>query len=57
MTEQLPQRLQQIIGRLSEGNRSTALALHALIYFRADYETGRAAARLGATITRDAEAN
>ncbi len=31
MTEQLPQRLQQIIGRLSEGNRSTALALHALI--------------------------
>jgi lipopolysaccharide export system ATP-binding protein len=31
VSEQLPQRLQQIIGRLSEGNRSTALALHALI--------------------------
>ena len=33
------------------------LALHALMYFLVDYETGRAAARLGATITRDAEAN
>jgi lipopolysaccharide export system ATP-binding protein len=31
MTEHLPQRLEQIIGRLSQGNRSTALALHALI--------------------------
>ena len=31
MSEQLPQRLEQIIGRLSQGNRSTALALHALI--------------------------
>ena len=33
------------------------LALHALMYFLADYETGRVAARLGATIARDAEAN
>jgi lipopolysaccharide export system ATP-binding protein len=31
MSEHLPQRLEQIIGRLSQGNRSTALALHALI--------------------------
>jgi lipopolysaccharide export system ATP-binding protein len=31
MSDQLPQRLEQIIGRLSQGNRSTALALHALI--------------------------
>jgi lipopolysaccharide export system ATP-binding protein len=31
MNEHLPQRLEQIIGRLSQGNRSTALALHALI--------------------------
>ena len=31
MSEQLPQRLEQIIGRLSQGNRSTALSLHALI--------------------------
>ena len=31
MSEQLPQRLEQIIGRLSQGNRSTALALHALL--------------------------
>jgi lipopolysaccharide export system ATP-binding protein len=31
VSEQLPQRLEQIIGRLSQGNRSTALALHALI--------------------------
>jgi lipopolysaccharide export system ATP-binding protein len=31
MSDQLPQRLDQIIGRLSQGNRSTALALHALI--------------------------
>jgi lipopolysaccharide export system ATP-binding protein len=31
VSEHLPQRLEQIIGRLSQGNRSTALALHALI--------------------------
>jgi lipopolysaccharide export system ATP-binding protein len=31
VSEHLPQRLAQIIGRLSQGNRSTALALHALI--------------------------
>ena len=31
MTEPLPQRLDQLIGQLSQGNRSTALALHALI--------------------------
>jgi lipopolysaccharide export system ATP-binding protein len=31
VSEDLPQRLEQIIGRLSQGNRSTALALHALI--------------------------
>jgi len=31
VSDQLPQRLEQIIGRLSQGNRSTALALHALI--------------------------
>jgi lipopolysaccharide export system ATP-binding protein len=31
MSDQLPQRLDQIIGRLSQGHRSTALALHALI--------------------------
>jgi lipopolysaccharide export system ATP-binding protein len=31
VSEYLPQRLEQIIGQLSQGNRSTALALHALI--------------------------
>jgi lipopolysaccharide export system ATP-binding protein len=31
VSEHLPHRLEQIIGRLSQGNRSTALALHALI--------------------------
>jgi lipopolysaccharide export system ATP-binding protein len=31
VSDQLPQHLEQIIGRLSQGNRSTALALHALI--------------------------
>ena len=31
MSEQLPHRLEQIIGQLSQGNRSTALALHALV--------------------------
>ena len=31
MSEILPERLAQIIGRLSQGNRSTALALHSLI--------------------------
>ena len=33
------------------------LAVHALLYFLADYESGRAAARLGAAVARDAEAN
>jgi hypothetical protein len=33
------------------------LAVHALLYFLADYESGRAAARLGAALARDAEAN
>jgi lipopolysaccharide export system ATP-binding protein len=31
VSEQLPHRLEQIIGQLSQGNRSTALALHALV--------------------------
>jgi lipopolysaccharide export system ATP-binding protein len=31
VSEHLPQRLEQIVGQLSQGNRSTALALHALI--------------------------
>jgi lipopolysaccharide export system ATP-binding protein len=31
VSEPLPERLEHIIGRLSQGNRSTALALHALI--------------------------
>jgi hypothetical protein len=33
------------------------LALHALMYYLADLDSGRAAARLGDAINRDAEAN
>jgi hypothetical protein len=33
------------------------LATHALLYYLADLDTGRAAARLGDAMTRDAEAN
>ncbi|MGH2715091.1 MAG: hypothetical protein ACRDM7_14605 [Thermoleophilaceae bacterium] len=33
------------------------LAMHALMYFLADLDSGRAAARLGDAIDRDAEAN
>ena len=51
MSEQLPQHLAQIIGRLSQGNRSTALALHALICAADD--TGRAAFNDVATCYRE----
>jgi hypothetical protein len=36
--------------------RSDLLALHALMYYLADLDSGRAAARLGDAVNRDAEA-
>lgn len=56
---ELDERLHDQLEREAQRQRVQAdvLAAHALMYFLADYETGRAAARLGATITRDAEAN
>ena len=51
MSEMLPERLAQIIGRLSQGNRSTALALHSLIC--AADETGAAVFNDVATCYRE----
>jgi len=51
VSEMLPERLAQIIGRLSQGNRSTALALHSLIC--AADETGAAVFNDVATCYRE----
>jgi hypothetical protein len=51
----------ELHGELEQESRRQAvsldlLALHALVYFLADLDSGRAAARLGDAIKRDAEA-
>lgn len=51
----------ELHGELERESRRQAvspdlLALHALVYFLADLDSGRAAARLGDAINRDAEA-
>jgi len=51
VSEMLPERLAQIIGRLSQGNRSTAMALHSLIC--AADETGAAVFNDVATCYRE----